>query len=326
MVKTTMSKFENRVTQGVRAAVNPITLSLRNRSFDKRETIVVVGHYRSGTTWLAELISKSLNAAIVFEPIQIDNVPRAKKAGFDYDNFRMPTENWPEGKAYLDQVLSGKRLNSWSVSHIPILRAVTASRLTVKLVAANQMLGWLISEFDIPPPALIIRHPCAILSSWINRGWRLNNWITPPKGLYDHYPQLETIISSLRYEEEFFAAKWCIDHFVPFSQIQADSAVVVPFEKLVTDGAEFLDQILGRWNAVLPQQVADELHVPSAKASDAIRDNYLNVLNGWTKSLSSKQIERVLVVVKRFGLDFYSKEIEPDYSRILQLDNGTLRS
>ena len=39
-------------------------------------------------------------------------------------------------------------------------------------------------------------------------------------------------------------------------------------------------------------------------------------LSKWKKSLSEKQVERILKIMSYFGMDFYNVNIEPDYKKI----------
>lgn len=302
--------------QGIRGHFSPLALKALGREFNPGDAIVISGYFRSGTTWLAELVSKAANAGIVFEPFHVDNVAEAKSAGFSYNNFRRFDEEWPAGKDFAERVLSGKILNSWTAAHIPVKQAVQMRRLVVKLVASNQMLVWLTEQFDLAAPALLIRHPCAVLSSWLNRGWRLNDWIMKDAEMLACHPEITDILDTLSKKEEYFAAKWCIDHYVPLSRRGERKFKVVAFEKLVADSAPYLEEVLSNWNVNLPDFVRKEMKQPSDKASAELSSNYDSVSSGWRNSLSSKQQERVLRVVRDFGLDFYTSDIEPDYERL----------
>ena len=314
-----MSRLTLAVRQGVRGFVNPALIRLRARRYSPTEALVIAGHFRSGTTWLAELIANSVDGGILFEPFHIDHVPEAKAAGFTYQNFRRHDESWPDGERFVGELLEARKLNPWIVSHIPVTRAIGMQRLVVKLVAANQMLAWLTSNFDIPPVALIVRHPCAVLSSWLSRGWGLNTWINLEPGLTESYPEIVPIVDSLEHEEEFFAARWCIDHFVPFKGGGDCRFNVVAYEKLVMEGADYLEDVLQAWDLEVPAHVRDSIRRPSEKASDTMRSSYDSVLTGWQDKLTQTQVARVLRVVRDFGLDFYDDSPEPDYDRLREV-------
>jgi hypothetical protein len=223
-----MKKLGLAVKQGIRGCVSPLVVKTLGREYRLTDSIVISGYFRSGTTWLAELVSKSVDAGIVFEPFHIDHVPDAKRAGFSYNNFRSPDDDWPDGMEFVDNVLRGQVLNRWTAAHMPVQQAIRMRRLVIKLVSANQMLVWLTRHFDIPAPLLLIRHPCAVLASWLDRGWRLNTWIMKDPHLIACYPEIDDILDTLSCEEEYFAAKWCIDHYVPLSSQESHGFKIVP--------------------------------------------------------------------------------------------------
>lgn len=311
-----LAKVNLAAKQRLRGIVSPAVIRIGRRKYQAKDAIIISGYFRSGTTWLAELISKSVDGGIIFEPFHTDHVMVAKEAGFSYNNFRTPGEKWDEGKQLVNDVASGKVLDQWTAAHIPISQSWRMRRLVVKLVSNNQTLVWMTRNTDIRTPILLIRHPCAVLSSWIKRGWRLNKWVVKDPNLIAEYPEVEGFLGSLKTEEEFFAAKWCIEHYVPLMQRKKNEIHVVAYEKLVHDGASYLEDILALWGEKLSDSVRDNMRRPSEKASQQVLDDYGSVLSGWRKSLSKKQVESVLRVVDRFGLGFYSLEIEPDYDRL----------
>src|SRR5262245_687131 len=75
--------FRSAAVRASRSLLNPLLGRLTsNAGYDLRETILVVGWARSGTTWLAEVLSAIPNSAILFEPFHTERVPEAAAAGF----------------------------------------------------------------------------------------------------------------------------------------------------------------------------------------------------------------------------------------------------
>jgi hypothetical protein len=64
----------------------------------------------------------------------------------------------------------------------------------------------------------------------------------------------------------------------------------------------------------------DEIKRPSEKASVNLVTSYETVIRGWKEGLSKTQRDRVLRVVRDFGLDFYTSDFEPDYDRLFGLN------
>jgi hypothetical protein len=58
----------------------------------------------------------------------------------------------------------------------------------------------------------------------------------------------------------------------------------------------------------------EEPSMLTLKGDKTIVTNADDQLSKWKKTLSEEQVERILKIVSDFGLDFYTKDIEPDYN------------
>jgi hypothetical protein len=152
-----------RARSAARGAVNPwLVRATRPRNYDPTRTLLVAGFPRSGTTWLAEILTNVPRTGLIFEPLDIRRVDAARKAGLDGENFIPPTAAWPEGDRFVHDLLAGRILTPWTTAQLPVSRAWRVDRWIVKLVRANLLLGWIVAHFRLPPPVLLVRHPCAV--------------------------------------------------------------------------------------------------------------------------------------------------------------------
>lgn len=311
-------KVYSKLVGSCRGLLNPITVPLTaRRNYDLRETLVISGFPRSGTTWLAEVAATIPGTAILFEPDNFSTIRAARDAGLDRNNFHLPGDSWPSGEAYLERVLSGRVIDRWTTADIPITRAIGVNRWIVKFVRANQMVLWLADRFSIPPPVLLVRHPCAVLASWTSRGWPMLQQPEPNPRFIAQYPKFETVLSELTTAEEYFAARWCMSHYSALTAREARSFQLVFYERLMRDGVREVDGIFRRWGVRTPPETKEALERPSAKASHRLSANVDEMLSGWQRQLESRSVDRVLGVLARFGLDFYGRSEEPDYSHPL---------
>ncbi len=302
-----------------RGHINPLLLQFTQQSEpDLSKTILISGCNRSGTTWLAELIALLPRTGIIFEPLHIQNVKQAKKAGFLSRNYHFPGTEWPEGEAFLTKVLGGQVLNSWTTSHLPISISEPIERWVVKDIATNPMLGWIIEKFPILPPILLMRHPCAVLASIYKRGWggSMSMYIKADQAFRDRYPQFEHIFKNIKTVEEVFAARWCIDYFLPLSLRETHPFELVSYEQLVVDGPAVLEPVFQRLGFDMPTKIEAAFNKPSAKVSEDFLADKSKKLSKWRDTLSKDQVSNVLNTLKAFGMDFYTDDPEPDYSRL----------
>ena len=306
----------------VRGVCNAILLNtIYKREFDIAKTLVVAGTTRSGSTWLAEIVSAAPGCGQIFEPLSPTHVYAARKAGVTHNTFMAPSAEWPAGKGFLQQVLSGQLLTPWTTSQIPISKAKEVSCLVVKFVRANMLLGWLSANFPIKPPALIIRHPCATIASQAKKKWPGTqvNWENP---FFSHYPELRERCQSLSRPEEIRAIQWCMRYYAPLSLPGVYPFVLLSYEGLVRHGEGELERLYRRWELPLPTEALAMLRRPSKTVTDESQVVLgKDPLAGWKKHLSKKEMENVLKVVSLFGLDFYTDAIEPDFERLRKSGN-----
>ncbi len=301
--------------------MNPVLIRITRASeYDIDRSLVIAGFPRSGTTWLAEVVATLPGTAVLFEPLDYRTIPAARQAGLSWDNFRLPEESWPEGERYLRRVLSGRVLTRQTTSHIPVRRAVGVSRWIVKFVRANPMLGWLVENLNIRPPVLLVRHPCAVFSSWVSRGWPLVTYSLPERlRFFKHYPEHKDWIRSLSRPEEIFAAQWGMHHLAAFDHMRGRSYYLCVYESLLKNGLDEIAAIFSHWNLNCSEDFGPALRHPSAKASDTLKTNSTNQLEGWCRRLDEKVVERMIYVLNGLGLDFYSHDPEVDFAKLSEI-------
>ncbi|PEN06503.1 hypothetical protein CRI93_09480 [Longimonas halophila] len=297
-----------------------------------KDTIMLVGAPRSGTTWLAELLREVPGYKFLNEPLLLPNNPRARDLGFEWRTHLAPETENEEFEKFFSQVLSG-RVPHGPMWHYEAKSAlgkfqeqVTRKKLVVKFCRAGRLLHWLHDRFSLRGTVMIIRHPCAVIASQLaHGGWSNQSFhgaevnINAPANIQDEF---QGLLSSLETKLDKMTAIWCLDYYIPLVKY-ADYGhpwTLVPYERLVLDGYAEMERVFGYLDAEVPETLQEKLGTASAYASDdlSVTDEYRQ-LSKWEKQLSTEQINRVLEVVKAFDLDFYTEDIEPDYDRLLQL-------
>lgn len=303
-----------------------------------KKTIVVAGSPRSGTTWLAELLRSLPNYKFLNEPLLPTNNPEVCKLGFEWRTCIDPASDQPEARAFFRRVLSGQ------VPHGPLwhyesstavgrlLEHAVNRQLVVKFCRAGRLLHWLHDTFTPRGTVLLIRHPCAVMASMMNHGgWDDENFklhADGPDAFGGRLPKtIKTRFSGI-FEEvdsklDTMAVTWALDYYIPLvehSKGRGYPWTLVPYERLVLEGEDELDRILGTMDVERTENVQKHLDVASeyASADLATKDRRMQ-LSKWRDRLSDRQIDRILEIVTAFGLDFYTDELEPDYERLLKL-------
>src|SRR5450755_3422533 len=123
---------------------------------DWRDTVLLSGAGRGGTTWLAELINYRNDLRYMFEPFYAGEVAGA--AAFANWQYVDPADAAPRLSGYARDVVTGRtrhqRVDMYN-------RRLISTRRLIKEVRANLMIGWLAQRFPGMRILLLLRHPLA---------------------------------------------------------------------------------------------------------------------------------------------------------------------
>jgi len=327
-----------------------------SKKFDIKDTIVITGSPRSGTTLLMDILGVIPGYTGLFEPLNPIYFPESTKIGFRSRTYLPPYKDWPEGEEYLSKIFTGnliydsswlqkgeylkQNFNSIISSYIDqlkpekLMHQLLGKKLIVKFVRLNKLLPWVAERFQVRSMILIIRHPCAVVASRFKPGQKLPSELQQnvkpfptPKEILNEASQIDSLNSSIlkklkeiKTREEIITASWCLDNYVPLSCPKPYPWKVVIYEKLIKEGETEITRVfkeIGEKN--IPRSAFRHLKLPSNVTQKNEKKMIAKMdaqLSKWKESLTEKQIERILSIVSAFGLDFYTKEIEPDYDNI----------
>jgi len=280
--------------------------------FDEKDIFIITSSPRSGGTLLGKVLGAIPDSCTLFEPLHLKRVPEAEAAGFTWRTFVSREEKWPDGEAYLKHVFEGRIVNSWTAREISVREAYKSKRLIIKFVRANRLLPWICHRFEVPAPILLLRHPCAVIASQLNYGWK--NATRPDSPPYlDEYPRFQTALAEVEGCEEFLAATWALDQLSVLREQTPHPWIIVTYEELILHPERTLLRIVANWNIDID---IDEALSRLKKPSSVVSKSGISGINGWKNVLSDKQVSRVLSTVNSFGLSFYSNNDEADYGEL----------
>ena len=312
---------ENLIPERTESLIKLILGHLKSLNYDLRQTIVLSGSPRGGTTWVAEILSTIPRSSLLFEPLHLKWNPELKQIGFRWHTYIPPGLDWPEAEKYLRRALKGRILHAGTLRQVGLKQLWQTKVWIVKFTRGNLLLKWLTEKFRIRTPILLIRHPCAVVASQLVHP-RFRN-PGPPLSMCPEFatihPQFDDLLKSLETPEERLAARWCMQYYAPLSLPKPHPWRLTAYEKLVRDGGRELEQMFRIWGLEVPSEARSRLSRPSAttaKESNVYKGK--DPLYSWRERLSSSQVKRILNVVGAFGLDFYSEELEPNYERFNQ--------
>lgn len=280
--------------------------------FHHRRALVLASAPRSGSTLLAQALAAIESSCVLFEPLHLREVSAAEAAGFSWGTYRVRNEAWPEGEVFLRRVFEGRVINDWTAREISVKDALGAKRLIVKFVRATRLLPWICRTFDIPPPVLLIRHPCAVVASQLRYGWKDTERPDSPRYL-GRFPAFEDVLSRTSCDEEHLAALWCLDYLPAMLEARPHPWMLLTYEDLLLRPEAALARIAENWGVEL--DMADALARLQGPSS-VVSHHGISGINGWRGQLTVKQVMRILNVVHAFGFCFYSRADEADYAAL----------
>ncbi|MFC2029461.1 hypothetical protein ACFLWA_01890 [Chloroflexota bacterium] len=288
---------------------------------DATDTIIVASSPRGGSTWLAEVIGTLPGYPMLFEPLNVNRNPECEEYGFTWQTYVPPGADEPQKREYLEQVFTGRNLSTRLVTrrHFSAGQFLRLRGYLPKFTNANLLLYWMLEQFPVRA-VLMIRHPCAVVSSQLRHGgWDVvtKENLTLPAGIESSYSHLRDLHERIESQEEALALEWATQTYIPLSQLEPHPWYLTTYERLLTDGPDELDRIFNYLGVSPPEQAFQQLRIPSGTArpdSDIARGQAS--VSGWRERLTSAQVERIMKVVREAGIDFYDDGPLPDYEKL----------
>jgi hypothetical protein len=278
---------------------------------DHTDTVFLAGSGRSGTTWLSDLINHDAGYRQIFEPFHPRKVRDFR--GFGSKQYLRPGDRREEFLEPARKAVTGGLRGGWTDRGAP-----GARRRLVKDIRANLLLAWLAENFPGMPIVLLMRHPCAVVSSRLALGWRDNLDETIAQGdlVEDHLLPVEGRIRSARDPFERHLFLWCIDNHVPLRQFSPGGIHLCFYENLLLDPAPELRRLFAFLGRDFDDGVLEGLERPSFTSRPGRRPS----ADGWRRRVDGEQVARAGEILGLFGLDrIYGPGTMPDPAGALAL-------
>jgi len=281
--------------------------------FDKgdiNETILLAGSGRSGTTWVEDLLNHDHSRRIIFEPFDTSKNPLI--AHWHPRQYLEPQDDRPEFTQPLEAILTGKLRSKWTDQ---FNRRVFSRGRLIKAIRANQLLPWIHERHPQIPIVFLLRHPCAVAYSRVRMGW------TPAPEIYLEQealangalgPFFQTIQDGTD-DFQRHVITWCVENYLPLTQMVPGSLHVVFYEDLVQHKSEVIQALFQAVGMDAPPAEHLQLSRPSKLSrQDSSIHSGQNLLSSWRDKVSADQIAGTVTLLKQFGLDrIYDENILP---------------
>jgi hypothetical protein len=309
--------------------------------------VLIFGSGRSGTTWVQDALAEANLYGTVFEPLH----PRCVRGAEEFANLYVPCGSRNDRLFdFLEPWLTGGRRSFWTserihpdhlypgLAHFASLKNVRDTRkvyaklsrrwwrnqhrrgrpLVIKFIRGNLMSEWMSDAFGLAS-ALIVRHPCAVLSSVARRhgkDWQtsalhtlLCRYVEQPLLTEKVFGGLDFNIDDYRSLASIQTAIWCLENAYQLSGASNSKVHIAYYEDLL---AEPELTWLNLTKALGLRSVPDKalLSTPSQQVSVASKSevSVTRQLTEWQKQLGDAELEEVAAVLRHFGVRTYSVE------------------
>jgi hypothetical protein len=274
---------------------------------DPGHCLLLVGSGRSGTTWMAEVLTEALHCRLVYEPLRTKSVPWT--AAVRRGHYLSPDDSDPAVAAVLDRILRGQIRNRFTDRYNTVR---LPRRRLVKEVRATNLLPWIVQRYPRTPVVYLLRHPVPTAWSVVALGWpeTLEEILTQAPLMEGPLKPLRGLIEEAAASPDKFhrlVLQWCLENYVPIRSLPPDSVHVAFYENMVDDPWGELERLrlyLRRfgpdaWNVEMAsvKNVARPSHSRNRGTSGSGR------LERWVEEVPAAQVEKALALVAGFGLD-----------------------
>lgn len=309
---------------------------LKTRAF-KGDIISIFGMPRGGTTWLSELIRTIPNSTLVWEPlfmyrqykinfINPFSYPEQRKYGLSWNMYLPPDIEDQKMKIFFSKLFSRKIINLKLYRFNSIKEIGKSNTLIFKFCFGNLLLPWLVHNFKIKP-ILLIRHPCAVISSQLSFGnnfqWHKENYKLIKDRVHQYpeiFKQYLDVVQYIKSPEALLAFEWAVQYnYLIKHPWNNKEWLTVSYEDLYINGQVQINRIFEYLKRDVPSGIYKMLRTPSFSSSSGHSKKEIqtgNQIIAWRDRLTKEQISNIFSMLEIMNVDYYSLNPEPDYNII----------
>jgi hypothetical protein len=281
---------------------------------------------RSGSTLLANIINCENRYQVLFEPFSHEHVSQAHD--FIYPFFLKPNDNEEKYIAVARDILEGKISSPW-IDQVHC-QGSPKKRL-IKDIRINLFLRWLSVNFSGLSIILLLRHPCAVVHSWLEHGFgdgraSRDRMLATPE-LFDSFVTREALEQYARTETAFerLIFFWCLFNKIPLRQFAPNEICVIFYENLFLDRVA---ELAGLFDYLKQTPDIDNVDAALAQPSSTTHKSGSDFIShdnvdGWRDKVSSQQMQRAYEIMEICGLDglYDYSTSRPNREKLYKLQN-----
>jgi hypothetical protein len=278
-----------------------------------KKPIFIVGHGRSGTTWVGDTFMQAPGVLSYHEPCN----PVVNKEGqySHWFKYVRNSEDDPYFEVCLDHAFKGLLNTRKDLIVKYYRRFFPGYRVVVKGVAPLMSLEWIYKRFN-PEILFIIRHPCAVALSERNKKTPVENAtdeiLKKPDLIEDHLKPYINLIEKAKKPFEIYGVLWGVRNRVIADLIpKYPEWRTVYYEDLCIDPSKSFRDLFAHFNLGWTDKVQKYINKSTNKEKPGTFSTYRvtkNQIDKWKKKMTQDEINQVRNFVEPFNLPFYNRE------------------
>lgn len=290
--------------------------------------VVLIGSFRSGTTWLGEVFSEALHAEFNFEPLEPTYSPEVGRHRLR-NRYLDPDRSYPDEHRFLRRMAAGRLYRmpikaTGSRNPLRLVRWRFWRRNTlVKLVQGHLLAPYLARHCDARV-VFCVRHPCAVIESIARQRWWDSDLAEFADGrnedLWGRHPRLRSrldrALDSLEQDLTVpdravgrperirrTAIRWSLENRFAAVEASRDTAAVLRFEDFYRDPGAVIERVatqlgVARWR--IPRNVRRASKTTSA--GSPLHNRGASVVAHWQEALTPGEIVTIREIGEVFGI------------------------
>lgn len=278
-----------------------------DRDGDYRNTVLLVGSGRSGTSWVPDVINHDHSYRYLYEPFHSKHVYEARH-WLPRQYVRVDDDD-PRRVDLATRIFTGKLRNGYADAYN---RCVVVQRRLVKDTRLQLALGWIRKRFAGMPMIYLMRHPCAVVNSRLQLGRDSDlerMFFSQPELMADHLEPLRAEMERAKDDFERHMFIWCVENYVPMRQLHAADVHLIFYENVCENPQAELDRLAAYLGAAFDERAMRNVTKPSVQARKHHGGRTSAIVTGaslveaWKAYVSPERVKRAVEILRLFGLD-----------------------
>lgn len=292
-----------------------------------KNDIFIFSSFRSGSTWLAEILYKFSNVKYVQEPLSsskrriLKNISPIKPSdSFLYQDI---IGNEVVLKKYITNLSKGKHVISRRYDFLSSSFEFYTNRSVIKILRASAIVEWFVENYTDDYFIILFRHPISCALSKLKSGVKkdfvssINKYLND-EGYVNSYLPKELVGEIISQRENYSEIEqeiiiWCLDNkplLNLYNNKNNEKLILLTYEELLISTENVVNFLTKKMDLQNFKNVIHDMHAASAstKYNKENVGNYKNgevFLNKWKKEISREQEVKIFELIDLFNIDIY---------------------